>query len=105
ECEKFIVPTFKGAEFLIPIKGSSMQPKYNSGDIVACKKLPIDTFFQWNKVYVLDTEQGALIKRISKGCDDEHLLIVSDNPKYEPFQLHRSKIHALAVVMGVIRLE
>ncbi|MGL4956386.1 MAG: helix-turn-helix domain-containing protein, partial [Bacteroidales bacterium] len=37
ECEKFIVPTFKGAEFLIPIKGSSMQPKYNSGDIVACK--------------------------------------------------------------------
>ncbi|MGL4957011.1 MAG: S24 family peptidase, partial [Bacteroidales bacterium] len=92
-------------EFLIPIKGSSMQPKYNSGDIVACKKLPIDTFFQWNKVYVLDTEQGALIKRIDKGCDDEHLLIVSDNPKYSSFQLHRSKIHALAVVMGVIRLE
>ncbi|MGL4908157.1 MAG: S24 family peptidase, partial [Bacteroidales bacterium] len=105
ECEKFIVPTFKGAEFLIPIKGSSMQPKYNSGDIVACKKLPIDTFFQWNKVYVLDTEQGALIKRIDKGCDDEHLLIVSDNPKYSSFQLHRSKIRSLAVVIGVIRLE
>ena len=40
-----------------------MQPKYNSGDLVACRVVPLGTFFQWNKVYVLDTEQGALIKR------------------------------------------
>jgi phage repressor protein C with HTH and peptisase S24 domain len=105
ECERYVVPAFREAEFLIPVKGSSMYPKYSSGDIVACKKLPVDTFFQWSKVYVLDTEQGALIKRIKRGSDDEHLMIVSENEKYEPFELHRSSIRAVALVVGVIRLE
>ncbi|WP_205630532.1 XRE family transcriptional regulator [Flavobacterium psychrophilum] len=106
DCEYFSVPTFKGADFLIQVKGSSMYPKYNSGDIVACKKLQLnDLFFQWNKVYVLDTEQGAIIKRIDIGPDDDHVMIVSDNEKYRPFSLHKSKINAISIVMGVIRLE
>ncbi len=105
DTERFVVPTFKGADYLIGVRGSSMYPKYNSGDIVACKHLNLDTFFQWNKVYVIDTIQGALIKRVCKGSTDESVLIVSDNPKFEPFELHRSEINALAIVMGVIRLE
>lgn len=105
ETENFMIPTFKGADYLIGVRGSSMYPKYNSGDIVACKHLQLDTFFQWNKVYVLDTIQGPLIKRIGKGIDDDHILIISDNEKYAPFQLHISEINAIAIVMGVIRLE
>lgn len=106
ECEHYVVPMFKEADFLIPVKGSSMIPKYNSGDLVACKRLPLsDIFFQWNHVYVLDTEQGALIKRICRADDNEHILCVSDNAKYEPFKLHLNQIHAIALVVGVIRLE
>ena len=106
ECERFVVPTFKGAEFLISVKGSSMYPKYNSGDIVACKRLPMnDLFFQWNKVYVLDTDQGPLIKRVKPGSDKEHVLIVSDNERYEPFELPIDRIYHVALVIGVIRLE
>lgn len=107
DTQKYIVPEFTElkVDFMIRVKGSSMYPKYNSGDLVACKKLVLnDIFFQWNKVYVLDTDQGALIKRIKKGSDD-HLLIVSDNKSYEPYELHLSKIHAIAIVLGVIRLE
>ncbi|WP_172914660.1 S24 family peptidase [Capnocytophaga canis] len=106
DCERYVIPMFKGADYLIPVKGSSMYPKYNSGDVVACKKLSLqDIFFQWNKVYVLDTEQGALIKRVCKGSDNEHITLVSDNPKYEPFELHKSQIYAVALVVGVVRLE
>lgn len=106
ECERYIVPVFKGADFLIPVKGSSMYPKYSSGDIVACQRVPMSSlFFQWNKVYVIDTNQGALIKRIKPGSDKEHVLIVSDNEKYDPFELPTSAIHAVALVIGVIRLE
>lgn len=106
ECERYIIPLFKDAEFLIPVKGSSMIPKYSSGDIVACKKLSLnDIFFQWNKVYVLDTDQGVLVKRVHKSPDPDHIKIVSENPKYEPFDLHISKIHAIAIVIGVVRLE
>ena len=106
ECERYLVPIFREAEFLISVKGSSMVPKYNSGDLVACKKLPLnDLFFQWNKVYVLDTAQGALVKRIKRGNDDDHILLVSDNASYDPFELHKSQINSVALVVGVIRLE
>lgn len=106
ECERYVVPAFKGADFLIPVKGSSMYPKYSSGDIVACQRVPMsDLFFQWNKVYVIDTNQGALIKRIKPGSDKDHVLIVSDNEKYDPFEFPYSAIHAVALVIGVIRLE
>lgn len=106
ECERYVVPIFREAEFLIPVKGSSMLPKYNSGDIVACKWVPLtDIFFQWNKVYVLDTNQGALIKRVHKGSDDQHITLVSDNKNYEPFEVALSAINAIAIVIGVIRLE
>ena len=106
ECERYVVPMFKGADFLIPVKGSSMYPKYSSGDIVACQRVPMgDLFFQWNKVYVIDTNQGALIKRIKPGSDKDHILIVSDNEKYDPFELPYSAIHGVALVVGVIRLE
>ena len=108
DTSKYIVPEFSelNVDFMIRVKGSSMVPKYNSGDLVACKKLVItDIFFQWNKVYVLDTEQGALIKRVKKGSIDNYILLISDNKNYDPFELHLSKIFAVALVVGVIRLE
>lgn len=106
ECERYVIPAFKGADFLIQVKGDSMRPTYYSGDLVACQRVPMsDLFFQWNKVYVIDTNQGALVKRIKPGSDRKHLLIVSDNEKYDPFELPISSIHAVALVIGVIRLE
>ena len=106
ECERYVVPAFNGADFLISVKGNSMTPTYVSGDIVACQRVPMsDLFFQWNKPYVLDTAQGPLIKRIKPGSDKKHVLIVSDNEQYDPFELHFSEIHAVALVIGLIRLE
>lgn len=106
ECDRYIIPSFKGADFLIGVKGSSMYPRYNSGDIVACKRLNLQNlFFQWNKVYVLDTDQGPLIKRIKPGTDKDHVTIVSDNKDYEPFELAIDHIYHVALVVGVIRVE
>lgn len=106
DCDRYVVPDFRGADFLISVKGASMQPSYSSGDIVACKRIPMtDLFFQWNKVYVIDTNQGALIKRVKPGHDENHILIVSDNESFDAFELPKSAIYAVALVVGVIRLE
>ena len=108
DTERYKVPEFTelNVDFMIRVKGSSMYPKYNSGDLVACKKLSLkDLFFQWNKVYVLDTEQGALIKRIKKSEMDNYIKIVSDNPSYDPVDLPLEKIYAVSLVVGVIRFE
>ena len=106
ECERYVVPAFHNADFLMPVKGNSMTPTYISGDIVACQRVPMtDIFFQWNKPYVLDTAQGAIIKRIKPGSDKDHVLIVSDNKEYDPFELPYKDIDAVALVIGLIRLE
>lgn len=106
ECERYVIPAFKGADFLIQVKGDSMQPTYYSGDLVACQRVPLnDLFFQWNKTYVLDTVQGPLIKRVRRGSDDNHLLIVSDNAVYEPFELSKDQFYGVALVRGLVRLE
>ena len=106
ECDRYIIPGCDDADFLIAVKGPSMSPKYASGDIVACRHVPLENiFFQWNKVYVLDTAQGALIKRVKKGSDKQHILLISDNEEYEPFELSLDQINAVALVMGIVRLE
>lgn len=106
DCDRYVIPVFRSADYLIQIAGSSMVPKYNSGDIVACKRLSLkDVFFQWNKVYVIDSDQGALIKRVHPGKDEYHIKLVSENNSYMPFEIDIRKINAIALVIGVIRLE
>ena len=106
DCERYIVPGMPRADCRSTVKGDSMMSSYFPGDIVACVRVPIkDVVFQFGRVYVLDTNQGAIIKRIEKSEDDESILIVSENEKYSPFTLHLSQVRSIALVIGLIRLE
>lgn len=106
ECDRYTVPAFKNADFLIPVRGDSMIPHYFSGDMVACKMLSLsDIFFQWGKVYVINTDQGALIKKVEQGTTPESITLVSENEKYKPFEIPRRGIYQIALVIGVIRAE
>ena len=102
----YVVPDFENIDFMIRVKGSSMYPKYSSGDIIACRKLNDSKFLQWNKCYVIATiEQGLLVKRIRQCEKIDFLLAVSDNKEYQPFEIPKSEITGIALVIGVIRLE
>lgn len=106
DCERYIVPAFHGADFLIRVQGDSMEPRYFPGDIVACQRVELDRlWFQWGKVYVLDTCQGALIKRIEPSEKEGCVSIHSANAAYKPFDLPVSEINGVALVRGVIRVE
>ncbi len=109
DCEHYIVPDFdkRGMDFLIRVSGSSMYPKYSNGDVLACKKITSITFFQWGKVYVIDSSQGALVKRIFEDKDNpDNIICVSDNKEnYPPFSMPKDEIRSLSIVLGVVRLE
>ena len=104
----YIVPKFNGRkiDFMIEVYGSSMYPKYNSGDVIACTVLRESRFIQWNKVHVIATEeQGILVKRLKQSPTDDCILAVSDNKSYDPFDIPVKEITGIALVVGVIRLE
>lgn len=106
--EGYIIPEFtqRGAVYLIRVNGTSMEPKYSSGDILGCKPINDTTFFQWGKPYVLDTDQGPIFKRLYPGDAEEVLECRSDNHTiYPPFKISKTSIRKVAIVVGVIRME
>lgn len=108
DCPQYSVPDFIAvkAEFLIRVSGSSMYPKYSSGDILACRKIQEIRFIQWGKIYIIDSSQGMMVKRLFEIDDDnENILCKSDNPNYPPFVLPKDDIRSLSIVVGAIRLE
>jgi len=106
--EYYVVPKFRyhKVDFMIEVYGNSMYPKYNSGDIVACTIINDSQFIQWNKPHVVGTKyQGILVKRILPGKDDNSVILKSDNKDYPPFEVPKSEITGMALVVGVIRSE
>lgn len=103
----YTIAELKGADFLIRVKGDSMTPKYSGGDIVACKKIDMITFWQWHKIYAICTRnQGILIKRVEEYPNNPAFItLVSENPRYRPFELHEDEIISAALVLGAIVLE
>lgn len=103
---RYRVPVFDRMDFMIAIKGSSMYPKYSSGDIVGCRIIKESQFIQWNKAYVIATkEQGILCKRLKPTNTKNCYLAVSDNKDFDPFEIPVNEITGLAIVVGVIRVE
>lgn len=104
----YVIPKFNHCkvDFMIEISGSSMYPKYNSGDVVACTILHERSFIQWNKCHIIATrEQGILCKRLRPSQAEGCITAVSDNENYPPFDIPVADITGIALVVGVIRLE
>lgn len=108
DCERYVIPEFenKGANFLIRVSGDSMVPLYYSGDLLACRKITDIRFFQWGTVYVLETSQGVLVKRVQESVDHaDSILCVSENSNvHHPFLLPRNDIRSLNIIVGLVRL-
>ena len=108
DCERYVIPEFenKGANFLIRVSGDSMVPLYYSGDLLACRKITDIRFFQWGTVYVLETSQGVLVKRVQESVDHaDSILCASENSSvHHPFLLPRDDIRSLSIIVGLVRL-
>lgn len=103
QCEQIPrINAFPDYDFTIIIKGNSMEPKYEGGDEVACKKINEKSFIQWGKVHVLDTAQGVLIKRVYE--DGEKIRCASYNLEYPDFSIPKDDIFSMSLIVGLIRL-
>lgn len=103
QCEQIPrINAFPDYDFTIILKGDSMEPKYEGGDEVACKRIDSTSFIQWGKVHVLDTAQGIIIKRIYE--DGEKIRCASYNTEYPDFSILKEEIFSMSLVVGLIRL-
>lgn len=106
QCERFVSP-IAGASCAIRVSGESMSPEYPNGSIAILKKINENAFIEWGKVYVLDTENGAIIKEVRKTSEKGVVECVSLNPdpKYQPFEVNTEYINGWYRVLMVMSLK
>ena len=109
DCEMYAVPEFTavGAKYLIRVHGESMEPDYQDGDLLACRKIDDLLFVQPGRIYVLDTNQGQLVKMIMEDKDHPDILICHslNTARFADFQIPRSAIRSISIVVGVVSIR
>lgn len=104
ECEKVVSPMMD-VDFAISISGDSMSPEYPSGCQVLIKKINDSAFIEWGKVYVLDTCNGTIIKKLMPSESPDKVLCVSINPAYPQFEVAFKYIQGIYRVMMVMAVK
>ncbi len=101
ECE--MLPKMRSMpdyDFTMLIKGDSMEPKFEGGDEVACKK--VENVIEWGKAYVLATRDGNVLKRLYP--KENGVRCVSYNPEYPDFEVAGDDIFGIYRIVGLIRM-
>ena len=83
------------------VQGDSMEPKFEGGDRIAMRK--VKDYIEWGKTYVVDTDDGAVLKRIYDSGDS--IRCVSYNESYPDFLIPKSSIYGLYKVVGLVRIN
>ena len=104
DCERMVTP-IKGADYAMQMTGDSMSPEYPSGSMILIKRINEKAFIEWGKTYVLDTENGAVIKTIRRTDNPDVIECVSLNPAYQPFTMETRYINGWYRVLMVLALK
>jgi SOS-response transcriptional repressor LexA len=96
------IPTFgKGLHF-INVFGDSMYPKFRSGEVIGIKAIEYK-YLNFGYPYVIILGNGEVfLKYIKKGRDDDHVILASENPFYDPKEFHISDIDKIYSIKGII---
>lgn len=87
-------------DFTIDVHGDSMEPMFLSGDILACRWVDVADIVA-NRFYVLDTEDGAVVKMLEdRGAE---IICTSLNKRYKEFSVPKSDALRVAIVVGCLR--
>lgn len=99
------LPEFGKDVIFINVYGDSMYPKYKSGDMIGVK--PTDfQYVVFGHPYVVVFDNGDVnIKYVCKGSDNDHVKLVSENPRYEPREYSLRIIKEFHSVIGCVNRE
>ena len=98
ECEKIISPIYD-VDFAITVSGDSMAPEYPNGSIIFIKRINERVFINWGNVYLLDTCNGIIVKKVFPTEEAAVLQCVSINSNYPPFTVNMADIYGIYRVL------
>ena len=96
----------RDGDFVMPVVGDSMTPKYPNGTYVLVRPLPTwREYIELGATYVLELLDGRrIIKDVRAGEDHDHFRLISVNPQFDPTDIAKNFIqHIFAVIVAVRR--
>ena len=93
---------YDGADFAIPVRGDSMEPRIHDGTIAVVARINEMAFIPWGNPMVVDTENGAFIKVLRPLKKEDDLIEASSyNPEYPPFNIPKESIFGLYRILFI----
>ena len=102
QCEMVVTPV-KGCSLAIDVTGDSMEPDFPNGCRVFVRKLEDMSFVPWGHTFVVDTDNGAFLKRLFPG-DGKMIVAKSINTEYPPFYIPTASIRGIYRVVMMARV-
>lgn len=97
------IPEFRDCTDAVNLYGDSMAPLYKSGQIIILKEWT-ESFIDFGNVYLIVTKSGnRMVKYLRKGTDRQHVLCVSENKDFDPFEIEIGDILRLYLVKGSVQ--
>lgn len=97
------IPEFRDCTDAVNLYGDSMAPLYKSGQIIILKEWT-ESFIDFGNVYLIVTKSGnRMVKYLRKGTDKQHVLCVSENKEFDPFEIEIADILQLYLVKGSVQ--
>ena len=100
-CEKIISPIYC-ADVAMKVTNDCMAPQYPTGSIVLLRKTNEKAFIDWGKVYVLDTCNGIIMKRVLPSNSKDSVKCENIDKVFPPFEIKRSDINGWWAVLMVM---
>ena len=96
------IPEFRDCTDAVNLYGDSMMPLYRNGQIIILKEWK-ENFIDFGNVYLVITCNGnRMVKSLRRGSDADHVLCISENKDFDPFEIERKDILRLYLVKGGI---
>lgn len=85
--------------------GSSMEPEINNGDVVVLQEVQDwDSYMTFGETYAIATRNNLrTIKKVRKGSDSDHLLLVPVNKDYDEQEIPKNMILKVFRVLAAMK--
>ncbi|MEG2479941.1 MAG: S24 family peptidase, partial [Mucinivorans sp.] len=107
EAEYYInIEPFNDCSFYRPVYGNSMSPRYNSGDVVACKRIQDKRVIMYGETYLcvikIEADFYETIKMLRKNVDPSMITLKPLNPEFDETVVPLDSILELYMVKGKV---
>jgi SOS-response transcriptional repressor LexA len=91
----------------VTIYGESMEPLYKEGSMVLIRRIDMwREYLDLGRAYIVELmDDRRMIKIVKAGSDNDHLLLTSINPAFEPQEVSKQFIRSVWMVIASIRRQ